>query len=129
MAESSGDVSDLFVIDQASTVPPFRQLHDAVIAAIQAGQLVPGAKLPTVRALAAHTGLAVNTVASAYRLLEEAGIVEGRGRAGTFVRLDSGGDPLEAEARRIVHEAARALQRLGFDRDQAVALLSQAYSA
>ena len=114
-------------IDESSTTPPFRQLHDAVLAALASGELTPGTRLPTVRALAGELGLATNTVASAYRALEEAGVVEGRGRAGTFVRL--GSDPVEAEARRIALEAASALARLGVTRERAVALLADAYDA
>ena len=40
-----------FVIDDASSVPPFEQLRDQVIDAVAAGEPVPGSKLPTVRAL------------------------------------------------------------------------------
>lgn len=109
-------------------MPPFRQLHDAVVAAIASGALLPGSRLPTVRALAAELGLAANTVASAYRALEESGIVEGRGRAGTFVRLSAGsGDPVETAAREVALEAARALSTLGVDRDRALHLLGDAY--
>lgn len=108
-------------------MPPFQQIHDAVVTAIASGSLLPGQRLPTVRALAAHLGLAVNTVAAAYRSLEAAGVVEGRGRAGTFVRL--GDDPVAASARKIALEAASALRRLGVDREHALRLLGEAYDA
>lgn len=114
-------------IDAASAVPPFRQLHDAVVAAISAGTLSPGARLPTVRGLATELGLAANTVASAYRSLEAAGIVEGRGRAGTFVQL--GDDPVDSGARRIAIEAAAKLAALGVDRGRALELLGDAFDA
>ncbi|QNN63411.1 GntR family transcriptional regulator [Leucobacter denitrificans] len=116
-----------FTIDPASSVPPFRQLHDSVVAAVKSGALVPGAKLPTVRALAAELGLATNTVASAYRSLEAAGVVEGRGRAGTFVQF--GDDPIESGARQIALDAARGLRDLGVDRARALKLLGEAFDA
>lgn len=119
----------VFHIDTASDVPPFQQVHEAVVEAVAVGTLVPGAKLPTVRALAAHLGLATNTVASGYRSLEAAGIIEGRGRAGTFVRVEAEGGPIDAEARRIALEAVRALTRIGVDRERALTLLSDAYRA
>lgn len=119
----------LFAIDPASQTPPFQQVHDTVVEAVASGQLLPGAKLPTTRGLAAHLGIAVNTVASAYKQLEVAAVVEGRGRAGTFVRLSAVGDPLETEARRIVLEAVRGLSALGIDRDRALALLADAFDA
>lgn len=114
-------------IDAASATPPYRQLHDAVVAAVPSGELSPGARLPTVRGLASELGLAANTVASAYRSLEESGVVEGRGRAGTFVTL--GSDPIEAEAVRLALEAASALRKLGVSRERAAQLMSDAYDA
>ncbi|WP_436791132.1 aminotransferase class I/II-fold pyridoxal phosphate-dependent enzyme [Yinghuangia sp. YIM S10712] len=50
------------------------------------GTIAPGDALPPVRALAAGLGVNPNTVAAAYRLLRERGIVETQGRAGTRVR-------------------------------------------
>ena len=61
------------------------RLAGAVASRIHRGTLAPGERLPTVRALAAELGLATNTVAKAYRRLEDDGLVEGRGRSGTFV--------------------------------------------
>lgn len=114
-------------IDQRSAVPPFRQIHDAVVAGIASGDLKPGERLPTTRALAADLGIAVNTAASAYRSLEQAGIVEGRGRAGTFVAL--GADPVEAAAREVALGAARRLRELGIDAEAARQMLSEAVDA
>ncbi|NUU24528.1 MAG: aminotransferase class I/II-fold pyridoxal phosphate-dependent enzyme [Streptomycetaceae bacterium] len=53
---------------------------------LQRGALAPGDALSPVRALAAELGVNPNTVAAAYRLLRERGIVETQGRAGTRVR-------------------------------------------
>lgn len=119
----------LFRIDPASVTPPFQQLHGCVVDAVATGALVPGARLPTVRALAEHLGLATNTVASAYRSLEAAGVVEGRGRAGTFVRAGADGDPIGEEARRIALAAVDAFVRLGVDRERALTYVSDAYRA
>ncbi|MGH1491405.1 MAG: aminotransferase class I/II-fold pyridoxal phosphate-dependent enzyme [Acidimicrobiales bacterium] len=52
---------------------------------ITKGELSPGARLPPVRAAAAELGLAPNTVATAYRQLQDRGLVFGDGRRGTFV--------------------------------------------
>ena len=73
------------VVDPASHEPPFEQVRAQVEASIRSGRLVPGDRLPTVRALAADLGLAANTVARAYKGLEAAGLVETRSRAGTVV--------------------------------------------
>jgi len=57
-----------------------------VEAAVASGRAAPGAMLPPVRELAAELGVAPGTVATAYRLLAERGVVEGNRRAGTRVR-------------------------------------------
>jgi len=72
-------------IDDDSPIPPYRQLVDQMLALIAGGALPVGQRLPPVRQLAADLGLANGTVARAYRLLEEAGVLETRGRQGTFV--------------------------------------------
>ena len=115
---------DLFHVDASSPTPPYRQLHDAAVRAIADGRLAPGAKLPTVRGLAEHLGLAANTVASAYRALEASGVIEGRGRAGTFV--SPGDDPVAAAAREIAREAIAQLRGLGLSSERTQDLLAEA---
>lgn len=72
-------------LDESSPVPPYRQIVDQMLALTAGGKLKVGVRLPPVRQLAADLGLANGTVARAYRLLEEAGVLETRGRRGTFV--------------------------------------------
>ena len=62
-------------IDPASKVPPYEQIRAAVAGAAAKGEVPVGYKLPTVRALAERLSVAVNTVARAYRELEQAGVV------------------------------------------------------
>jgi GntR family transcriptional regulator len=65
--------------------PPYAQVRDGVRRLIERGALLPGDRLPTVRTCAEQLELAPNTVARAYRELEDGGWLIGRGRAGTFV--------------------------------------------
>ncbi|WP_285737631.1 aminotransferase class I/II-fold pyridoxal phosphate-dependent enzyme [Kitasatospora phosalacinea] len=54
--------------------------------AVAAGELAPGAALPPLRDLAGELGVNPNTVAAAYRLLRERGVIETAGRRGSRVR-------------------------------------------
>jgi DNA-binding transcriptional regulator YhcF (GntR family) len=93
-------------LDPSSTEPLSEQLSGAIAERIRRGSLTPGARLPTVRALAEDLGLAANTVAKAYRTLEVGGLVEGRGRQGTFVADRLPVRPAKVDA--LLDAAARA---------------------
>ncbi|MEU1984377.1 GntR family transcriptional regulator [Nocardia sp. NPDC019395] len=100
-------------VSHDSGVPPYEQLRLAVIAKVRSGELPAGTKIPTVRALAAQLGLAPNTVARAYRELEQDGVLETSGRRGTFIA--SSGDPTADAAGRAATEYVATLRRLGLD--------------
>lgn len=116
-----------FAIDATDSTPPFEQLRVQVRDAVASGALTGGAKLPTVRALAEELGLAVNTVARAYRELEADGIIETRGRAGSFVAPQ--GDPTERQAQDAARQFVDRIRRLGLADDAALALVRAALRA
>ncbi len=109
-------------IDASSPGSPFAQLRDQIRHQVLSGELDPGTRLPTVRSLASDLGLATNTVARAYRELEGLGMIETRGRAGSFVS----GDGVERAAREAAHDYVGRLRTLGVPGDQAVALVRRA---
>ncbi|TWP53690.1 GntR family transcriptional regulator [Lentzea tibetensis] len=111
-------------IDQDSDVPPYEQVRLHFAQAIAARELPVGAKLPTVRALAADLGLAVNTVARAYRELEEAGLVETRGRAGTVV--SAAGDRGRERVVRAARAYAATATEVGLTADEALEIIRAA---
>lgn len=92
---------------------------------IRDGRLPPGTRLPTVRELAGQLNLAVNTVARAYRELESAGIVETRGRFGTFVARADPADTAMASAAQAYATAARSL---GVGKDAALGYVADAFN-
>lgn len=109
------------LIDALSSVPPYEQIRLGVIRLIDAGALRPEDRLPTVRELAAQLGLANNTVAKAYRELEMSGVIETRGRKGTFVA----GVPSDRRAEAITQtrEYVARLSALGVGGAEMLALL------
>lgn len=117
-------------IDPSSSQPPFEQLRVQVATRARTGALPAGTKLPTVRQLAADLGLAVNTVARAYRELEADGVIVTEGRRGSFVRSaawdagSSGGD----EARAAAASYAAVARRSGLTLPEAVRLVERAWA-
>ncbi len=114
-------------IDAESAVPPYEQVRAQFAARIGDGRLPVGTRLPAVRQLAADLGLAVNTVARAYRELEGAGLVETRGRHGTVV--SPGRDDATDRLQRAAAEYAAEARRLGVAPERAVALVRAALDA
>jgi DNA-binding transcriptional regulator YhcF (GntR family) len=97
-------------IDPSAVEPPFEQLRRQIATRASAGELPAGTRLPTVRALAAQVGLAVNTVARVYRELETDGVVVTEGRRGTFVSPSAAaaGTEVQAAATAYVEAVRRA---------------------
>ncbi|WP_168582006.1 GntR family transcriptional regulator [Gephyromycinifex aptenodytis] len=111
-------------IDPSSAVPPFQQIVDHVVVAVREGELATGERLPTVRGLAGEVGVAVNTVAKAYRQLEAEGHVETLGRHGTVVRGRVDEDDEVTEAATQFAASARAR---GLDLEAAIGVLRRTW--
>ncbi|HWS55899.1 MAG TPA: winged helix-turn-helix domain-containing protein, partial [Pyrinomonadaceae bacterium] len=71
--------------DPRERAPLYRQLYEALRRAILAGQLKPGARLPSTRELAEDLRVSRNTVMNAYEQLLAEGYVEGQTGSGTYV--------------------------------------------
>lgn len=112
-----------YTVDPHGDVPPFEQLRIQIASRIASGDLPPGTRLPTVRALAADLGLAVNTVAKTYRALESDHAVVTEGRRGTFVPVTGAGRDVTAAAQ----EYAATARRRGLGLSEATRLLEQAW--
>lgn len=114
----------MIIIDPASPVPPFEQLRAQLARQIQDHTLAVGTRLPTIRRLAADLGLAINTVGRAYRQLEEAGLIETRGQAGSFV--SAAGEQGRDRARRAAAEYAAVIASVGIDTAEALRIVQAA---
>ncbi len=109
-------------IDFRSGLPIYTQIVNQVQAQVAGGILKPDDQLPTVRALAEELRVNFNTVARAYRILDEARIISTQQGRGTFIteipppkvteRLRR--ESLEALTQRYVSEALR----LGFSKGE-----------
>ena len=76
---------DSIHLDFRSGIPIYTQIVEQVKQRLVSGFLKPGDQLPTVRALALELRVNFNTVARAYRILDEAGIISTQQGRGTFI--------------------------------------------
>ncbi|MFJ6087290.1 GntR family transcriptional regulator [Streptomyces sp. NPDC092369] len=106
---------------------PYEQVRAQISEQARAGVLPVGYRLPTVRGLAESLGLAANTVAKAYRALETDGVIETRGRNGTFVA--SAGSAAEREAASAAQAYVDRVRRLGLDEAAALVAVRDALRA
>ncbi len=74
-----------FKLDFRSGNPIYIQIMNQIKHKIATGDLAPGDQLPTVRQLAADLRVNFNTIARAYRMLDEAGIISTQHGRGTFI--------------------------------------------
>jgi GntR family transcriptional regulator len=102
-------------IDFRSSEPIYLQIMEQVRHGVATGDLQPGDQLPTVRQLATDLRVNFNTVARAYRMLDEAGLISTQQGRGTYIwrrptpeaamRLRM--DTLESRVRYFLSDAAR----------------------
>lgn len=108
-------------VDPGLATPPYQQIKNQIMGLRTSGEFPPGHRLPPVRHLAVELGVAPTTAARAYRELEAAGVIETRGRHGSYVT------EAPTTARRQATAAARdylsRLRSLGMTDAEAVALL------
>src|SRR5687767_7478139 len=113
----------------SSPEPVYEQIVRQIQDRVAAGELKPGAPLPTVRQLADDLQLNRNTVARAYKVLEDRGVILTAGRKGTFVRDDASREVERAKsnrAERSVRQLVAALLGEGLSRAQIETLFADA---
>lgn len=113
----------------SSPEPVYEQIVRQIQDSVASGELAPGTPLPTVRQLAGDLHLNRNTVARAYKQLEDRGVILTAGRKGTFVRDDASREVeriKSSRAARNVRELVGSLLGEGMSRAEIEALVSDA---
>lgn len=111
-----------FNVEPHGGAPLYVQLTEQIKRAVAVGALVPGERLPTVKALAHELKLNANTVARVYRDLERDGVIHSTPGRGSFIR-ENGlvGETRRAAtdvASRAMDDAVREARSLGVTRDE-----------
>ena len=84
-----------FSLDFRSGVPSYVQIVEQVQTCLANGELKPGDQLPTVRQLASELRINFNTIARAYRMLDEAGLISTQQGRGTYLLDAPSGEALQ----------------------------------
>lgn len=107
-------------IDRSIEHPVYEQIADQVRQLVASGALTPGTALPSVRRLAGDLGVNLNTIARAYRVLEDEGFLSIRDRAGVVVAAPA--KKIEESVRADLLEEMRAtlarLRQAGMTADE-----------
>ena len=114
-------------VDVNGAIAPYEQIRAQLAHQARDGHLPSGTRLPTVRQLALDLSVAPGTVARAYRTLEEDGVIETRGRHGTFVAAT--GDAAARAAFAAAVEFVQRARRLGLDQSATLAAVEAAFTA
>ena len=108
-----------------SDMPIYTQLISQIKFAIVSGELPPGERMRTVRALASEAGVNPNTMQRAFQELEREGLVFSQRSSGRFVTEDVSiiEKAKMALAQEHISKFISSMERLGYDRAEIIALL------
>jgi GntR family transcriptional regulator len=115
----------------SSPEPVYEQILRQVQQGVASGELKPGDPLPTVRQLADDLQVNRNTVARAYKLLEDRGVILTAGRRGTFVSDAAAHEVDRAntrQAERAMRETVSSLLGTGLTRAEISSLFKDVLS-
>lgn len=114
----------IIVLQDGSEIPVFKQIRNQIVMGIADGRLVPGEKLPTVRALAEEIGINSMTVSKAYQLLKQEGYILTDRRNGVRVKENFSLAPgLSSDSQQVLIQLVSEAKVRGMSRDDFVALV------
>jgi len=118
-------------VDTRSGVPIYKQIVRQVEKGVIGGLLKPGDQLPTVREVALELTINPNTVARAYRDLEQEGIIESIQGRGTFISGNLPHPSMEDKEMIIkdkIEELIREARQLNISQAKLVKMLDEAFN-
>lgn len=116
--DGPGDAVLALVVEPGSGEPVYAQIARQIRGAIASGTLPVGRALPSVRTVASDLGVNLNTVARAYRLLQDEGFLDIRDRSGALVAAPPARAPRDRvePLRRDLRETVARLRQAGVPR-------------
>mgnify|MGYP000356459391 CR=1 FL=1 len=117
----------IFYFDFSSDIPLYIQLRNQIVIAIAEGKLLPGDRLPTIRALAEESGINMMTVSKAYQLLKQEGYIHTDRRSGAVIASRQKGSSVPPETIEALRLNISELRLAGMSRDDVISLCMKLY--
>ncbi len=109
-------------LDLRSRTPIYTQIVEQIQALLGSGKLEPGEQLPTMRELASQLGVNFNTVARAYRILDESSLISTQHGRGSYILEmpdEAGGNsPHEDALDRLTRRFLAAAEHQGYPEEE-----------
>lgn len=117
----------LLRFDFSSDVPLYLQLRNQIVIGIAEGRLVPGERLPAIRALAEESGVNMMTISKAYQLLKQEGYLSTDRRNGAVICLPQGKSTVSDETVAALKLCLSELRLSGMSREDVINLCETLY--
>ena len=116
-------------IDERDRRPLYQQVADEIKSLIAAGELSEGSSLPPVRQVAADLGVNLNTIAFAYRRLQQEGLIKVKHGSGAVVISRIAGQKADEQMQAQLRSALTELILAGLTRAEVSALVNEALNS
>ena len=117
----------LLKLDFGADQPIYMQIRNQIVLGVANGQLRPGERLPTIRALSEECGINMMTVSKAYQLLRQEGYITTDRRSGAVVASRQGTDGPKQETIDGLRLRLGELRLSGMGLDEAMELCRKLY--
>lgn len=117
----------IFHFNFNSKVPLYIQLRNQVVIGIAEGELLPGERLPTIRALAEESGINMMTVSKAYQLLKQEGYINTDRRTGAVIAPRQTEPSVPEESIEALRLNISELRLAGMSKDDVLRLCTKLY--
>ena len=114
-------------LDFSGDIPIYLQIRNQIVIGIAEGKLLPGDRLPTIRALAEESGINMMTVSKAYQMLKSEGYILADRRSGAVIAQGAGPSAVSKETMDALKLALSELRLSGMGTDEALELCRTLY--
>ncbi len=118
-------------IDSSSPVSVYKQIKNQIKGLALSGELETGTVLPSIRVLASHLEVAINTVARAYYELSDENIIKLDGRRGSIINDIDETDKSKQKTlfiNELTEEFLLRSKEYGYSKDDIIEVINRKYT-